>query len=67
MSAELQALLGEASGNIPGYSETKIIRDKASIQLKEIVDELRACGQYLFYRNKKRYIGYTSKYLREHR
>lgn len=67
MSAELQALLGEASGNIPGYSETKIIRDKAYIHLKEIVDELRACGQYLFYRDKKRYVGYTSKYLREHR
>lgn len=34
---------------------------------KEELIAAKIGGQYLFYKNKKRYVGYTSKYLREHR
>lgn len=61
---QMQLLLAEASGDFPGYSETKDIRDRAYTYLKQAVDTVRECGQYLFYRNRKRYIGYTSQYIR---
>lgn len=66
LAAEMQSLLAEASGT-EAFSEAKVIRDKAYTYLKLAVDEIRACGQYLFYRNKNRYIGYSSQYSREHR
>ncbi|MCX6580051.1 MAG: hypothetical protein NT166_07690 [Candidatus Aminicenantes bacterium] len=44
--------------------EVKRIRDQAYTYLKEAVDEIRRTGQYVFRRNKERYIGYISMHLR---
>lgn len=61
---EMQQLLAESRGELPAYNEARVIRDQAYAYLKEAVDEVRACGQFLFYRNPRRFHGYGSKYLR---
>lgn len=40
----------------------KIVRDKAYAHMKEAVDEIRRCGQYVFWKNEQRKKGYISKY-----
>ena len=42
----------------------KKIRDKAYTYMKWAVDEIRECGQYVFWRNKDRKKGYVSAYFR---
>jgi hypothetical protein len=46
------------------FSEAKRIRDQAFTHLKEAVDLIRKCGQYVFWRNAARLKGYRSNYLR---
>lgn len=58
----LASLLAEANGDKAEQNESKLIRDKAYTHLKEFVDELRAAGKYLFWKDKTRYKGYTSTY-----
>lgn len=55
-------LLATANGDKAIGNETKDIRDKAYTYLKELVDEIRDAGKYLFWRNPKRYKGYVSQY-----
>jgi hypothetical protein len=43
----------------------KIIRDKAYAHLKELVDEIREAGKYVFRNNKNRLKGYSSDYWRK--
>jgi len=64
---QMQKLLAQARGLTPAYNETKRVRDQAYTLLKKSVDKVRACGQYVFYRNPDRYCGYSSNYLRTHR
>ncbi|MEN8139404.1 MAG: hypothetical protein ABFR62_13340 [Bacteroidota bacterium] len=62
MADELAELLAEANGDKAEQNESKVIRDKAYMHLKELVDEVRAAGKYVFHKDKTRYKGYTSSY-----
>ena len=44
--------------------DVKRIRDQAYTHLKEAVDALRRCGQFVFWKNEDRRKGYTSQYNR---
>ena len=61
-SDELANILALANGDKSLQNESKVIRDKAYTHLKELVDEIRAAGKYLFWKNEKRYKGYVSQY-----
>ena len=63
----LADLLAEANGDKAAQSESKTIRDKAYTHLKELVDEIRESGKYVFRNNKDRLKGYSSQYRRKHR
>ncbi len=43
------------------------LRNRAFTYLKEVVDEIRTVGQYLFWRNKERLQGYSSSYRKKYR
>ena len=60
---DMAALLGTATSE-DDESEAKKIRDKAYTHLKEAVDQIRGCGQYVFWRDKERVKGYSSQYHR---
>ena len=60
MSDEGANLLAEANGSKLKGNEQKVLRDKAYTHLKEVVDEVRACGKYIFWKDKKRLVGYQS-------
>jgi hypothetical protein len=62
---ELADLLAEANGDKADPNESKIIRDKAYTHLKELVDEIREAGKYVFRNNKNRLKGYSSDYWRK--
>ncbi|HMA65832.1 MAG: hypothetical protein ACM31E_10765 [Fibrobacterota bacterium] len=64
---EMQQLLAESHGSTPAYNEARVLRDQAYAYLKEAVDEVRECGQFLFYREAHRFSRYGSKYLRTQR
>jgi len=64
---QMQELLAQADGTSPVYNEARLVRDQAYTMLKKSVDEVRECGQHVFYRNAARFPGYCSKYLRTHR
>lgn len=59
---EMADLLASANGDRNEHSEAKTIRDKAYTYLKELVDEVRDAGKYLFWRTPERYKGYVSQY-----
>jgi hypothetical protein len=59
---ELADLLATANGDKVEKNASKTIRDKAYTHLKELVDEVRAAGKYLFWRNPNRLKGYTSEF-----
>ena len=61
-SDELANILALANGDKSLQSDSKVIRDKAYTHLKELVDEIRNAGKYLFWKNEKRYKGYVSQY-----
>ena len=63
-SDELASMYAEAFRDREDYSEVKRIRDQAFTHLKEAVDKIRQCGQYVFWRNAARVKGYRSNYLR---
>ena len=62
-SDELANILALANGDKSLQNETKVIRDKAYTHLKELVDEIRNAGKYLFWKNEKRLKGYRSEFL----
>jgi hypothetical protein len=55
-------LLALANGDKAFQNESKQMRDRAYTYLKELVDEIREAGKYLFWRTPKRFQGYVSKY-----
>ena len=63
-SDELRSLYAAATRDRQDFSEFKKIRDQAFTHLKEAVDKIRKCGQYVFWRNPARVKGYRSNYLR---
>jgi hypothetical protein len=62
-SAEMARMLAGAKATT-GTTAAKIIRDQAFTYLKSAVDEVRAVGQYVFWRKKDRLPGYSSQYFR---
>ena len=60
MSKLLTAMNGDRADN----NGSKKMRDKAYTYLKEAVDEIRAGGKYVFWKNEKRLKGYRSEYHR---
>jgi hypothetical protein len=62
---EMADLLATANGDKAEHNESKVIRDKAYTYLKELVDEIREAGKYVFWKDKTRYRGYTSAYWRK--
>ena len=65
LSDSMAELLATANSNKLEQNETKILRDKAYTYLKELVDEIRAAGKYVFWKDKKRAKGYTSKFWKK--
>ena len=61
-SDELANILALANGDKSVQSESKSIRDKAYTHMKELVDQIRDAGKYLFWKNEKRYKGYVSQW-----
>ena len=64
---EMADLLATANGEKAEQNESKTIRDKACTHLKELVDEVREAGKYLFWRTPYRYRGYVSQYRKTRR
>lgn len=64
-SDEMAELLATANGDKAEQNESKLIRDKAYTHLKELVDETREAGKYVFWKDEIRYRGYTSEYWRK--
>ncbi len=62
---ELADLLAEANGDKADPNQSKIIRDKAYIYLKVLVDEIREAGKYVFRKDQNRLKGYSSEYWRK--
>ncbi len=62
---ELADLLAEANGDKADPNNSKIIRDKAYTYLKELVDEIREAGKYVFRHDDNRLKGYASTYWRK--
>ncbi|TLX73001.1 hypothetical protein E9993_16175 [Labilibacter sediminis] len=64
LSDAMADLRAEANGEKRNANEALEIRNQMYTLLKEKVDEIRSCGKYLFWRDAKRLIGYTSEYNR---
>lgn len=60
----LSQLLAQANGETLSGKQQRIQRDQAYTYLKTIVDEVRACGKYVFHQNDARLVGYISQYGR---
>jgi hypothetical protein len=65
MADEMADLLARTNGDKAELNESKLIRDKAYMHLKELVDEIREAGKYVFRKDKTRYKGYISSYWRK--
>ncbi|SHK88754.1 hypothetical protein SAMN04488028_110126 [Reichenbachiella agariperforans] len=61
-SAEMSALLAATTGEAAENNSAKILRDKAYTLLKQAVDEIRAAGKFVFWKDAKRLKGYRSAY-----
>ncbi len=59
---EMAVLLANSNGKRMEDSKTRILRDKAFSHMKIAVDEIRRCGQYIFWRDDQKRKGYVSKY-----
>lgn len=66
-SDELGEMFAVARGERAGGKVTKLVRDKAFTHLRQAMDEVRACGRFLFWRDERRLRGYRSEYKRRHR
>ncbi len=65
MADELSVVLAAANGEVGDDQSAKKMRDKAYSLMKAAVDEIRAVGQYTFWRNEDRRKGYVSSYFRK--
>ncbi len=60
--AHLMAELLAEKGSLSSKNERRVVRDKAYSLLKQTVDEIYACGQYVFRKNSERKKLYKSAY-----
>jgi hypothetical protein len=58
----LADLLSRATSERGDNNQARVTRDKAYTLLKQALDEIRECGQYVFWRNPQRLKGYVSQY-----
>ena len=63
-SATLAELLAKSHGAGGDPSAARVLRDKAFTYLKDVVDQVREAGRYVFWRDRERARGYASAYLR---
>lgn len=63
-SFELPKLLAKSISAKKEKSENLVLRNKAFYHLKEAVEEVRVTGRYAFWKNKERYKGYVSAYIK---
>lgn len=61
---ELASLLAAANGEKMSVNDGRTLRDQAYTHLMEAVEEVRACGKYVFFENEARSRGYTSAVYR---
>jgi FAD/FMN-containing dehydrogenase len=66
-SRELAGLRADASADKRVDRERKLLRDRAYTHLKQAVDAVRQCGQFVFWKDEERLVGYASDYLRKAR
>jgi len=64
---KLSDLLARATTDRADNNSSRVMRDKAYTHLKQAVDQVRECGQYVFWRNEARLKGYASHYHRRTR
>jgi hypothetical protein len=64
MSAEMAKLLAGSNSKKLEDNKLRIMRDKAYAYMKEAVNEIRRCGQYVFWQDEQRYKGYISRYIK---
>ncbi|MDY6934062.1 MAG: hypothetical protein SVZ03_07555 [Spirochaetota bacterium] len=67
MADRMSDLLGVTTVERADSSESIKIRNKAYTHLRYAIDEIRAFGLYVFWRDEARYKGYTSEYNRKRR
>jgi hypothetical protein len=60
---DMAVVLARANGEKGDDSNSRILRDRAFTHLKEAVDEVRATGKYVFWKDKQKHKGYISGYL----
>lgn len=65
LADRMGTLLGDINGRMYYDDEIKIIRDKAFTLTKELVDEIRSYGKFVFRKDEKLVKAYASKYHRE--
>lgn len=66
-SNELGELRADSSVDKGADREKKKLRDQSYTHLKEAVDAIRQCGQFVFWKDQDRAKGYASDYLRQNR
>lgn len=64
MADRASELLGAVSAGTAEGDTTRDMRNRACTYLKNLMSEVRECGKYVFYRDKKRVRGYSSDYHR---
>jgi hypothetical protein len=67
LNASLGELRADASVDKAADREKKLLRDQAYTHLKEAVNAIRECGQFVFWKNQDRAKGYASDYKRKSR
>lgn len=65
LSDEMADLRAKANGEKFEESQNKLMRDRMYTLLKRDVDEVKACGKYVFRKDKNRLQGYFSNYNRK--
>lgn len=64
MAEQMAILLANSNGKKMEDNKMKLLRDKAFTHMKEAVDEIRRCGQYIFWKDEQRRKGYVSKFIK---
>ena len=64
-SEQMAVLLANANGDKLTNNDLRLLRDKAYTHMKEAVDEIRRCGQYVFWKDEQRMKGYVSQYYKK--
>lgn len=66
LSTELATLYSEVNTVQNEENAERVIRDKAYTYVKIALDEIRNCGQFVFWRDEERFKGYASHYYKKH-